>query len=597
MLLTAGCRKDPPPEPVYKGCDVKITYNDPTFSVTPDGITATLGYTGAAVATLNFLTGNKPSTETQTFDNIKASAIAKRGTIVNQPLEIGEVLDAQPTRAVTGTKSTDTSYEETVTFSFNSGKVSIPFTLTSDLPFVTVKGEKKALEFGHGDVKFVSKELSAAESIEQGGQKYQKQTLTVKTTFTHPQKNASKPLPDIVLVLLTKVKDEPVTLIRTEDRNPRFTLDNGAQPAGFTSLFDRVSIWSNQTETSEEKSKHGTLTWSLAASVPEILLTTQTQFDGLAKLTASSIANGIKSGSNQKELVWTVTVEDLGAEFTAKPVFTWSETANSITSQPDQGTTKVKVNSVSVKATCGSFSLTHSATVTFKYTPAAVTLTGVELKSVNWGQPQVDIVRVGPYPTSWDLGSYVKASYTGSAVFTLKYSDNSTKETSVTNLKASSLAKFEDLVPRGTQIFVESIISASPVQPVVVSKTTVGLVYTEMIRFTFVEGEFFIEYSIANDIVTATVEGVQVPIPFGNGILEMTKLEKVFVSSTSKDGKIYGVENIYPTLLFTHPAGAFNKNSRGIIFKWLSLFGISNKKKETSIICDWRWFLFYLFYN
>jgi hypothetical protein len=59
--------------------------------------------------------------------------------------------------------------------------------------------------------------------------------------------------------------------------------------------------------------------------------------------------------------------------------------------------------------------------------------------------------------------------------------------------------------------------------------------------------------------VSIPVRGTKVSAPFGEGSLIMTKLEKVFVSTTSKDGKMYAIENIYPTIRFDHPRGPFKQ--------------------------------------
>ena len=558
IVVLTGCRKDPVKDPEYQGCVVTTTYNDPSFTVAPDGITATFGYTGAAVATLNYLAGNKPSTEEQKFD-MNASSVAKRGAIVSQPFEIGEVLDAQPTRVVSGKKPTAASYEETVTYSFNNGKVVVPFTITSDSIFVTVKGEKKALVFGHGDVKFASKELGAPESIEKDGQKYQSQVLTLKMTFTHPQKNASQPFPDIVITLLTKEEDIPVTLIRTENRNHDFSLENVAKPSYFDTFYDEFSIWSDGSETSEKKTDRGTITWDLATNFE--IAVNETQFNSVAVVSPIVTGNSITVGSNLKTMQSAVAVGAVGSEFTSKPVFTLAQTANSITNAADEGKTKVKVNSTTVTASCGSFVYTHQASVTFKYTPEEqkITFVGAELKSFNWSQPTVDVVGV-MLPGSgspWDPGSYAKASYTGSAVLMLKFSDNSTKDSTV-NVSASTVAKQEKYFPFNPNfgtLFVEYPIENTPRTAVVVDQAKTATTYTETVQFQFGNGEFFLEYSIANSIVSVLVRGEQVPIPFGNGILEMTKVEKTYVSSTSRDGKDYRVYNIYPTLVFKHPEG------------------------------------------
>ena len=90
-------------------------------------------------------------------------------------------------------------------------------------------------------------------------------------------------------------------------------------------------------------------------------------------------------------------------------------------------------------------------------------------------------------------------------------------------------------------------------------KTTTSDFYTETVRFTYVEEELYVEYSIANSIVTATVEGEQIPIPFGNRSLEMTKLEKIRDGGMTYNGKDYRVWNIYPTISFNHVDGGLQQ--------------------------------------
>ena len=81
----------------------------------------------------------------------------------------------------------------------------------------------------------------------------------------------------------------------------------------------------------------------------------------------------------------------------------------------------------------------------------------------------------------------------------------------------------------------------------------------ETVHFTFLADEFFIEYSIDNSLISIPVRGTQVPVSFGFGSLQMTEVEKVFVSTTSKDGMMYAVENIFPTIEFLHPVGDFQQ--------------------------------------
>jgi len=201
-LLTAACKKDPPPPIEFKGQKLEsLTYSDPAISVGTDG-TVKFDYTATATFTLTLQQGGKTSTKDTTINNIKATATAKAGSVVNRViLEEGETL-GNPIYVVTTKKPTPTSYEETAELRFNGGKLVIPFTLKSDSISVTIRRTKVPLTFGHGKVAFTAKDLGTAESIKEGDQKYQKQALTIKTTFTHTQKNASKPLPDIAFELL-----------------------------------------------------------------------------------------------------------------------------------------------------------------------------------------------------------------------------------------------------------------------------------------------------------------------------------------------------------------------------------------------------------
>ena len=122
------------------------------------------------------------------------------------------------------------------------------------------------------------------------------------------------------------------------------------------------------------------------------------------------------------------------------------------------------------------------------------------------------------------------------------------------NLSAFSVAKVEAPLISGT-LFVEYPIENSPRPAEVFSQPVVDDMSSDIVRFNFANGEFFIEYFISNSIVSITVQGEQIPIPFGNGTLEMTKVEKIWGSSPSHNGKRYDAYDVTPTFVFKHPRG------------------------------------------
>ena len=188
--------------------------------------------------------------------------------------------------------------------------------------------------------------------------------------------------------------------------------------------------------------------------------------------------------------------------------------------------------------------------------PAPPTFTGAEVKSVNWGTPAVTMNPVGP--TNWSIGSAAEAVYTGSVVLTLTFSDGSTKDSTV-SLIASSVAKHERYLPSGN-VYLLTPIPETPVPAVVTDLQTTDTDVTETVRFNLAGGgAFYFEYTVANSIVSVSARGQKVPITFGNGTLEMTKLEKVYVKDVTESGKEYGVYNYFPTMVFKHPAGNLAK--------------------------------------
>jgi hypothetical protein len=177
--------------------------------------------------------------------------------------------------------------------------------------------------------------------------------------------------------------------------------------------------------------------------------------------------------------------------------------------------------------------------------PPKVTFVGAEVKSVDWGTPEtISFVPTGSL-TPWPVGIFIQASYTGTAVLTLTFSDETTKDSTV-NIQASTTAKVEKYFVNiiNNRLFVEEIIEPSPVVGVVTAQPEVNSVATDIVRFTFVEGEFFLEYSITNSLVSAKVRGKDISVPFGNGALDMRKLDKVYVAAVSKDSKVYRIYNI-----------------------------------------------------
>jgi len=184
-----------------------------------------------------------------------------------------------------------------------------------------------------------------------------------------------------------------------------------------------------------------------------------------------------------------------------------------------------------------------------------VTFTGATIKpeSLNWGTPNVNVIPANTY--AWDTGSYIKATYTGNVTLVLNFSDGSTKDSLIANFQASTIAKFENFTPRGSLGYLSKIVPAFPVPAVLVAQNITATTHTDTIHFTFVENEFFLEYSITNSLVSVTVRGTNVPVPFGNGVLTMTALQKTYQAAISQNGKWYEIFNIFPTIAFTHPAG------------------------------------------
>ncbi|MDR0815351.1 MAG: hypothetical protein LBN37_06335, partial [Bacteroidales bacterium] len=200
-ICFSGCKKNgddapvPPAPPVaqavYKGAEVKsVSWGAPVVTAT-DGVR--FAYTGSAVLTLTFETDGKASTKDTTV-SLNAVATAKAGTVANKVvLEEGET-PGTPTYAVVSKNATATAYKENIELRFNGGKFVVPLALSSDSVSVTVRGKKIPLSFGHGNITSNGLELGTAAPVEEGGQKYQKQALTVKATFAHPQQSASQQL-------------------------------------------------------------------------------------------------------------------------------------------------------------------------------------------------------------------------------------------------------------------------------------------------------------------------------------------------------------------------------------------------------------------
>ena len=187
---------------------------------------------------------------------------------------------------------------------------------------------------------------------------------------------------------------------------------------------------------------------------------------------------------------------------------------------------------------------------------APATFTGVEVLNMTWAPPAVSKVNVGP--AVWDVGSTLTATYTGgSANLRLKFSNGSTKDTTINNLSASIVVKFEKLWAKSLisgRIYVDSPMETSPVQGVIVDKATTATAYTETVRFSFAKDELYVEHSIANGLISVPIRGQQVPIPFGNGTLEMTRVARTFVDIAYKDDKLYNVYSNGYVLAFRHPA-------------------------------------------
>jgi hypothetical protein len=82
------------------------------------------------------------------------------------------------------------------------------------------------------------------------------------------------------------------------------------------------------------------------------------------------------------------------------------------------------------------------------------------------------------------------------------------------------------------------------------------------VRFTVAQGELYWEYSIANSLITVPIRGQQVPIPIGNGTLEMTKVYRMFLSSVYQGEKWYDRYNNTYILEFKHPAATLVEEIR-----------------------------------
>jgi hypothetical protein len=143
-----GGDPDPDPDPNYVGAKLKsLAYSNPTISTT-DGVT--FDYTGTAVFTLEFEKNGEISTEELAINDIKAIATAKVGTVVSKV-----ILEEVETLGTPVLATTPTGAE----LRFNNGKLIIPFTLTNDNVFVTIRKENIPLEFGQGAIVFNSADL------------------------------------------------------------------------------------------------------------------------------------------------------------------------------------------------------------------------------------------------------------------------------------------------------------------------------------------------------------------------------------------------------------------------------------------------------
>jgi hypothetical protein len=177
--------------------------------------------------------------------------------------------------------------------------------------------------------------------------------------------------------------------------------------------------------------------------------------------------------------------------------------------------------------------------------PDPVTLVDITVKSMDWQEPVIT-VSGPPY-----ANRQVKFDYSGSATLTLKFSDNSEKDTTVTNLSASSIAKLEDIVsPFATIVFEEPLGSFFyQVDETIASAES----YQQKVSFNRELGELSFLFSISNDSVYTSIRGEQVPLPFGHGTLSLD-VEKKYVEQTTLQGKKYSLYEAYFTVVFSHPA-------------------------------------------
>ena len=129
-------------------------------------------------------------------------------------------------------------------------------------------------------------------------------------------------------------------------------------------------------------------------------------------------------------------------------------------------------------------------------------------------------------------------------------------------------AKYERRVAKNLisgGIFVDSPMPTSPVPAVIVDQTTSATAYSETVRFSFANEELYSEYSIANGLISVPIRGQQVPLPIGNGTLEMTKVTRTALSSVYHSDKWYDRYNNTYILEFKHPAGPLLEEIRQAI--------------------------------
>ena len=180
------------------------------------------------------------------------------------------------------------------------------------------------------------------------------------------------------------------------------------------------------------------------------------------------------------------------------------------------------------------------------------TLVDVAVKSVAWGTPTV----VRTPPTAWGPTAYATATWTGvSAVLTLSFSNSTAKDTTVTDLSFTSVAKYESrgITNDAGLIYVSYVVEHTPRPWTGLSETTTATTHTETGRFNFAQGELYLEYSITNSLASVLIRGEQVAVLLGKGAVVNTFVNQTYVSSIIYEGKMHARYNVVHRIEFQHP--------------------------------------------